>query len=308
MKWTKLKVHVNPMAVEAVADSVLNLGIEGIEIEDNVLSQEDREAMFVNYVDEAIVPLEEHRVVAYLDETMDVGTIQKQISRELERISEFLSVGSGHFTIEVMPDEDYENKWKEFYQPFRVGHKMIVTPIWETPEAGPEDIVIRIDPGMAFGSGTHETTSLCVEYLQNIDLTDKKVLDVGCGSGILGIVAAKLGASSVLGIDIDEKAVTIAGENVISNDVQQQMTVVHGDLLEQVTSPVQVVVANILAEVIMLITVDVKKILTKGGYYIASGILATKADEVQNHMINHGFDVVEVKRQGEWSAILARLN
>lgn len=308
MKWTKLKVHVNPMAVEAVSHSVLNLGIEGIEIEDNYLSEEDRQAMGANFVDVSIIPLEEYRVVAYLDESKDVQVVQKQIKAELKRISDFLPIGSVFFSTEDMPDEDYENKWKEFYQPFRIGQNMIVTPIWEEPEAKENDVIIKIDPGMAFGSGTHETTSLGVEFLQEVDVTDKSVVDIGCGSGILGIIAAKLGARKVVGIDIDENAVTIAAENVMSNDVQTVMTVIHGDLLEQVSEPVQVVVANIIAEVIMFITADVKKILTEEGIFISSGILSTKAEEVKAHLVVNGFDVLEVKTQGEWSAILAKVN
>lgn len=308
MKWTKLKVHVNPMAVEAVSDSILGLGIEGIEVEDNFLSEGDKEAMFVHSVDSTIIPFDEVRIVVYLDESMDLQGIQKQIADELVRISEFLPTGSGRFLVEEMPDEDYEHKWKEFYQPFRVGENMIVTPIWEEPEVGKNDIVIKIDPGLAFGSGTHETTSLCVEYLQAIDVRHKKVIDVGCGSGILGIIAVKLGAEQVIGIDIDENAIAIAVENVVSNDVQHKMSIVQGNLLEEVDGPVQVVVANILSDVIMLITNDVKKMLTEDGVFISSGILATRADEVKTHLINCGFDVMEVKTQGEWSAILAKVN
>ncbi len=280
MKWTKLKVHVNPMAVEAVSDSILGLGLEGLEIEDNFLSEGDKEAMFVHSVDASIIPFDEVRVVVYLDESMDVQAIQKQIADELVRISDFLPTGSGRFLIEEMPDEDYEHKWKEFYQPFRVGENMIVTPIWEEPEVGKNDIVIKIDPGLAFGSGTHETTSLCVEYLQAIDVTHKKVVDVGCGSGILGIIAVKLGADQVIGIDIDENAIAIAVENVVSNDVQHKMSIIQGNLLEEVDEPVQVVVANILAGPLIELAESIAAHV-KGGCVLAlSGILSEQVEEV----------------------------
>lgn len=305
MKWTKLKVHINPMAVEAMSDSLLGLGIEGIEIEDNFLSDGDRRAMFIDYTDEHLVPLDEYRIVAYLDESMDIEEMKTRISLEVQRLREFLEVGSGIFSIEEMPEEDYENKWKEFYQPFKVGDHMIITPIWETPESEEGDTVVRIDPGMAFGSGTHETTSLCVEFLLEQSLSDKKVVDVGCGSGILGIVAAKLGASDVLGIDIDENAVTIAAENVLSNDVASVMSVAHGDLLDQVQCKVDVIVANILADVIIHLTPTVKAVLLKGGTFISSGILVSRIPDVTEALEANGYRIEEVREKGEWAAIQA---
>ena len=306
MKWTKLKIHVNPMAVEALSDSLLGLGVEGIEIEDNFLSEQDRKSMFIDYTDEDLIPLEEYRVVAYLDETMDINSLKESVRAELSRIGQFLEIGSGAFSVEEMPDEDYENKWKDYYQPFKVGEHMVITPIWEEPEISADDVLIRIDPGMAFGSGTHETTSLCVEFLQENEVKGKKVLDVGCGSGILGIVASKLDAESVLAIDIDENAVTIAEQNAVSNNVQSVMSVTHGDLLDMVEAPVQIVVANILADVIMAIAEDVKQVLTDEGLFISSGILVTRADEVEAVLKDNGFQVLEVRKRGEWSAILAK--
>lgn len=305
MKWTKLKVQVNPEAVEAVADMILGLGLEGIEIEDNILSESDKDAMFVNYVHASIVPLKEHRVVAYLDETMNVANYQETIHGELKRISEFINIGSGEITIEVMPEEDYENKWKEHYKSFRVGKNMVITPIWETPEVTEDDVVIRIDPGLAFGSGTHETTALSIELLLKLDLSNKKIIDVGCGSGILGIAAIKLGARDVTGVDNDENAVTIAKENLVSNDVQNVMHIQSGNLLDNIDHQAHVVVANILADVIMLITPEVKKVLVRSGHFIASGILTTRVDEVVGQLKDNGFDVVEIIDKGEWSAILS---
>jgi len=307
MQWTKLKVHIKPEAVDAVSDAILGLGIEGIEIEDNYLSDADRKAMYVDYTEDALMPYEEYRVVAYLDESQDVATMQSLIEAEVKRISNFIEVGSGRFTVEVMPDEDYENKWKEFYQPFRVGSNIIVTPVWEEAEAKDGDVVIKIDPGMAFGSGTHETTSMCVEFLQEIDVKGKNIVDVGCGSGILGIVAAKLGASKVLAIDIDENAVIAAKENVKINEVAQVVEVTYGDLLKKVSDKVQIVVANILADVIMAISPDVKQIMGKEGLFISSGILATRAEEVVKVLEDNDYSVIEVRTQGEWSAILAKI-
>lgn len=305
MKWTKLIVNVQEVAVEAVANLILEIGIEGIEIDDGILTDVDKAAMYVGYMDESIQPLDEHRVIAYLDETQDVAAVQSFVEKGLEGIRAFLDVGTGHIAVEVMPDEDYENKWKEYYHSFRVGNNLIVTPIWEEVDSVETDIVIKIDPGMAFGSGTHETTSLCIEALQGIDLIGKSVVDVGCGSGILGIAAAKLGSSDVIGIDIDENAVKIAVENVNSNNVGSVMSVLHGDLLEQIEGNKDVIVANILADVIILIASDVKSLLTDDGIFIASGIIHDKVDETKRSLLNAGFNEVEVITKGEWAMMKA---
>ena len=308
MRWTKLKVHIKPEAVDAVSDGILGLGIEGIQIEDNFLSEEDRASMFVDYTADELIPLDEYRIVVYLDETMDVDQVNMDIENEVQRIREFMDVGSGSITVELMPDEDYENKWKEYYQPFRVGDHMVITPIWETPEVEADDVLIKINPGMAFGSGTHETTSMCVEMLQSINLSDKSVLDIGTGSGILGIVAAKLGAQQVVAVDIDPNAVTVAKENAVSNDVSEVMVVKEGDLLDQVTGRSEVVVANILADVIIGITEPVKQVITKGGIFISSGILASRAEEVKMVLEESGYEVLHVVIKGEWAAIKATIN
>ncbi len=305
MKWTKLIVEVNPMAVEALTHAVLEMGIEGIEVDDQFLSESDKEAMLAGYVDDSIQPLAEHKVIAYLDETQDVIALKANVETELERLRAFLEVGSGNISVEEMPNEDYAHKWKEFYEPFKVGSNILVTPIWIEPEVEANDILIKIDPGLAFGSGTHETTSLVIELMEKINLKDKSIIDVGCGSGILGIAAAKLGATSIIGVDIDENAVTIAKENVISNQVDHVMDIREGNLLDQIDEKADIIVANILADVILLIASDVKKALKDDGIFIASGILSTRGQEVMDLLMELGFNNLTTLEQGEWVAIQA---
>ncbi len=300
MKWTKLIISVNPVAVEALAGgAIMELGIEGVEIDDGILSDSEKEAMFVNYVDASIVPHEEHRVIIYLDEEQNVNEIRMNVEKALETIKDFLDIGSANITIEEMPDEDYENKWKEFYSSFRIGEHMLIAPIWEEVYGEADDIIIKIDPGMAFGSGTHETTSMCVEALIDLDLTSKVVADVGCGSGILGIAAAKLGASKVIGIDIDVNAVTIAKENIVTNNVDTVMSIKEGNLLDQIDDNVDIVLANIMADVIIMIADDVKKALVSGGVFIASGgIILDKIQETESKLKDAGFiDVKVIKKR-----------
>ncbi|MDF1618451.1 50S ribosomal protein L11 methyltransferase [Petrocella sp. FN5] len=307
MKWTKLKIHVLPLAVDAASNMLFDLGLEGLEIEDQYLSESDKEAMFANFVADTLVPLEECRLVVYLDENQDVDLCRTDIEKGLNNLRAFLEIGSGKIILETMPDEDYENKWKTFYKPFRVGDHMVITPIWEKPDLIEGDMVIAIDPGMAFGSGTHETTYLCIELLQECNHALGEVADIGCGSGILAIAAVRLGAKSAIGVDIDENAVKTAKENVKHNALEDRVTICKGNLLERIQSPVNTVVANILAEVIIDITKDVKKILHSSGILIASGILIEKEKEVTDALVTEGFTIVDIRKKGEWVAIKARL-
>jgi len=307
MKWTKLKIHVAPLSVDAVSNMLFDLGMEGIEIEDQYLSESDKEAMFANYVTDTLVPLEEYRVVVYLDENQDIDVCKRDIEQGLTALRAFLEIGSGKIIVETMPDEDYENKWKTFYKPFRVGDHMVITPIWEKPELMEGDMVIAIDPGMAFGSGTHETTYLCIELLQACEHDLGQVADIGCGSGILAIAAVRLGAKSAVGVDIDENAVKIARENVKHNLLEDKVTIYKGNLLDSIQTPANTVVANILAEVIIDITKDVKKILHASGIFIASGILKEKEKAVTEALTNEGFNILDIRRKGEWVAIKAGL-
>jgi len=307
MKWTKIKIHVAPLSVDAVSNMLFDLGMEGLEIEDQYLSESDKAAMFANYVADTIVPLEEYRVVIYLDENQDIEICKTDIEKGLKNLSAFLEIGSGIITVETMPEEDYENKWKTFYKPFRVGKNVVVTPIWEKPDLMDGDMVIAIDPGMAFGSGTHETTYLCIELLQACNQHLGEVADIGCGSGILAIAAVRLGAKSAIGVDIDENAVKIAKENVQHNALENQITICQGDLLENILTPVNTVVANILAEVIIDLAKDVKKILHTSGIFIASGILNEKEKAVIEALTGEGFNILDIRRKGEWVAIKASL-
>jgi len=307
MKWTKLKIHVAPLSVDAVSNMLFDMGMEGLEIEDQFLSEPDKKAMYANYVADTLVPFEEYRVVVYLDENQEIDVCRRDIEKGLKDLRTFLEIGSGLITIETMPDEDYENKWKSFYKSFRVGEHMVITPIWEKPDLMEGDMVIAIDPGMAFGTGTHETTYLCIELLQACSQDLGQVADIGCGSGILAMAAVRLGAESAIGVDIDENAVKIAKENVINNDLEDKVTICKGNLLENIQAPVNTVVANILAEVIIDIVKDVKKILHTSGIFIASGILNDKEKAVTNALSKEGFNIVEIRRKGEWVAIKASL-
>ena len=200
-------------------------------------------------------------------------------------------------------EEDWANNWKKYYKPTKIGKNIIVKPIWEEYEANGE-MIIELDPGMAFGTGTHETTRMCVEALEENVKGDTTVFDIGTGSGILAIAAAKLGAKKVIGVDLDPVAVDSAKENVSFNDLNN-IEILYGNLMDVVTGKADLVVANIIAEIIVVLAEDVKNFLVPGGLFITSGIIRERRELVETKLKEKGFKIKEVKEQGEWLCIIA---
>lgn len=197
------------------------------------------------------------------------------------------------------------DNWKKYFKPFKIGNNIIIKPSWEEYEEQTEDIIIDIDPGMAFGTGTHETTSLCIEALEEHVKKGDTVFDIGCGSGILSIVGAKLGATNLVAIDLDPACVRISKENIENNDLSDKVDVRHGDLLEVLEGKADVIVANIIAEAILSISSTVKDYLKDGGIFISSGIILDKRDSVLKSLKDNGFKIEEIKTQGEWVCIIS---
>lgn len=311
MEWTTINLFIHPEAVDIVSAFLFDLGVLGVEILDYQLTDEERTQLFVDYMDEQPEIKEETEIRFYISKEDQLDVKIEQLKEELSRMSVLMAVGSCHMTFGTTKEEDWANNWKQYYKPFKVGKNIWVKPIWEPLMAlAPRDQVIEIDPGMAFGSGTHETTFMCIEliekYLTEVDGL-KRVVDVGCGSGILGLAAAKLGADKVTCIDLDPNAVKVAKENVAHNQLSEVITVSQGDLIVEVKEPCDVLVANIMAEVVIFLTGDVSKVLKPQGIYITSGIILKKIDAVQEALLKNNFDVIEIQRKGEWAAIVARL-
>ena len=219
-----------------------------------------------------------------------------------------IDIGQGRVYTESVKEEDWANNWKQYYKPTRIGDNIVIKPEWEDYEAGENDLVIRMDPGMAFGTGSHETTSMCIVNLEKYVNKDSTVFDIGCGSGILGIVAAKLGAKDVVGIDIDAVAVKVAKENISKNGVDKVMVAMEGNLADDMDKDkkADIVVANIIADIIVILAKDVKSFLKEGGIFISSGIILAKIDEVVASLEENGFEIVSVEKKGEWACVIAR--
>ena len=212
--------------------------------------------------------------------------------------------GLGDINCTEIQDEDWSTTWKEYFHPIKVGDLIVIKPSWEEYNASPDDIIIELDPGMAFGTGTHHTTSMCIRLLEEIIKGGQEVFDVGTGSGVLAITAAKLGAMKVTAVDFDPVAVRVAKENIEANHVSDIITTGQSDLLKNVDGKADVIIANIIADIIIRLLDDIPNRLKLGGTMIASGIIADRLSDVTKAVIDHGLTVDRVIEEGGWVAMV----
>lgn len=316
MKWTKFTLKTTTEAVDLISCMMDEIGIEGIEIEDNVpLSDADTKGMFIDILPELPPDDGTAKVSFYLEDLSELERILREIEEGLDDLSQFVDVGERTIEVSETEDKDWINNWKQYFKPFTVDD-ILIKPTWETvPEEHKDKLLIQIDPGTAFGTGMHETTQLCIRQLRKYVTPDSKVLDVGTGSGILGIAALKLGAQEVFGTDLDENAIVAVGENLESNDIPaEQFTVVQGNIIDEQAVQEQagmgcydIAVANILAPVIILLQGEICRHLKHGGMFITSGIINTKEQDVKDAMMaNEELEIVETTYQKDWVSITAR--
>lgn len=318
MNYHQITVHTVTEAVEAISYAFMELGAGGVEIFDpkDILEQEKTPESW-DYIDEDLLKdLSRDEVLMrcyFSTEVIKDPTALEEmvlkIREALHGISEFLPVGSGQIETSMTAEEDWMNAWKKYYQPFRLGHHIYVIPSWIEAETKPDDIVLHMDPGMAFGTGTHETTSMCMAMLEDVVHSGETVLDIGCGSGILGIVAAKVGAGKVICSDLDPNAVLVAKENVEKNQVEEIVSVYKGDLTDiPVFQDLQadVIVANIIADVIIYLAPKAKGLLKDGGLFITSGIIRERAEDVKQALTGTGYEILKQENKGSWTAFLAK--
>ncbi|MCT4543611.1 MAG: 50S ribosomal protein L11 methyltransferase [Vallitalea sp.] len=308
MKWTQCEVYIDQEAIEAVSYMLTEQGIQGIEVIDHTLSEKDMKEIIIDYVEEGILDNKKDTYIRfYLSDQENVTEKLNDINVRIEELRKYIKVGLGKIEVSSIDDEDWANNWKKYYKPFRIDNKIIIKPTWENySDVKDEDVVIEIDPGMAFGSGTHETTSMCVSLINKYLTEDDIVIDVGCGSGILGIAAAKLGAKEVVCIDLDKNAVKASKDNAETNKVNEKVKVLNGDLLKLIDINGNIVVANIMADIIINLTSEVRKYLVSDGLFISSGIILDKVKDVEDALISSGFEILEIRYMGEWSAIVAK--
>ncbi len=326
MKWIKFKIKTITEAEDVIISSLYDIGLEGAQIEDKIpLTALEKEQMFVDILPEA----EENDGIAYLSffaeeqedgglllngERTDRETVLEQVNGELEELRRFMDIGEGSITIEETEDIDWINNWKQYFHQFYIDD-LLVIPSWE--KVRPEDAerkILHIDPGTAFGTGMHETTQLCIRQIKKYLTPQAAVLDVGTGSGILGILALMYGAKRVVGTDLDTCAVGAVAENLGANGISlEKFNMITGNIITE--KDIQdmvgyrcydIVVANILADVLVNLTPVIVNQLKPGGVYITSGIIDDKEETVRKAVEEAGLEILEVTYQGEWVSVTAR--
>ncbi|MDB6470907.1 50S ribosomal protein L11 methyltransferase [Blautia wexlerae] len=315
MKWNRFTVKTKTEAEDIVISTLAEVGIEGVEIQDKQpLTEEDKAQMFVDIMPEGPADDGVAYLNFYLEEDADKEAILKDVREALDDLKNFMDIGEATIEESQTEDKDWINNWKQYFHQFYVDDILIV-PSWEEVKAEDKDkMILHIDPGTAFGTGMHETTQLVIRQLKKYVTPDTEMLDVGTGSGILGIVALKLGAKHVLGTDLDPCAVPAVAENKEANQiVDETFDMVIGNIIDDKAIQDQagyekydIVTANILADVLIPLTPVIVNQMKKGAYYITSGILDVKEDVVVEAVKAAGLTVVEVTHQGEWVSVTAR--
>ena len=315
MKWNRFTVKTKTEAEDIVISTLAEVGIEGVEIQDKQpLTEEDKAQMFVDIMPEGPADDGIAYLNFYLEEDADKEAILKDVREALDDLKNFMDIGEATIEESQTEDKDWINNWKQYFHQFYVDDILIV-PSWEEVKAEDKDkMILHIDPGTAFGTGMHETTQLVIRQLKKYVTPDTEMLDVGTGSGILGIVALKLGAKHVLGTDLDRCAVPTVAENKEANQiVDETFDMVIGNIIDDKAIQDQagyekydIVTANILADVLIPLTPVIVNQMKKGAYYITSGILDVKEEVVVEAVKAAGLTVVEVTHQGEWVSVTAR--
>lgn len=315
MKWKQFRLHTTVTAEDLVADKLMELGVEGVQIEDSVpMTREEKAQMFVDILPEAKQEKEEAILTFYLGEEEEKEEILKAVEEGLKELASFVDVGTGSIEESETEDVDWVNNWKEYFHQFYIDD-ILITPSWEPVKQEDQDkLIIHIDPGTAFGTGMHETTQLCIRQLRKWIRKGDTLLDIGCGSGILGMMAVKFGGEFFTGVDLDPCAITATMENMKENQVKSsQYEVLSGNLIEDPTLPgrmkyktYDVVVSNILADVLVLLTPPAVDLLKEGGVYITSGIIEGKEKIVKEAMEQAGLQVLDICEQGEWRSVIGR--
>ena len=315
MKWNRFTIKTKTEAEDVIISALADVGVEGVEIQDKQpLTETDKEQMFVDIMPEGPADDGIAYLNFYLEEDTETAPVLEKVRAVLEEVRGYMDIGEGTITESQTEDKDWINNWKEYFHQFYVDDILIV-PSWEeVKEEDKDKMILHIDPGTAFGTGVHETTQLVIRQLKKFVTKDTQMLDVGTGSGILGIVALKLGAAHVVGTDLDPCAIPAVADNKEANDIKDEtFDMLIGNIIDdkEVQDTVgyekyDIITANILADVLVPLTPVIVNQMKKGAYYITSGILDVKEEVVVKAVKDAGLQLVEVTHQGEWVSVTAR--
>ncbi|MER2109623.1 MAG: 50S ribosomal protein L11 methyltransferase [Desemzia incerta] len=310
MKWTEVSVHTSNEAIEAVSNIFIEAGSGGVAIENvqDFLSTPDDGFGEIRILENQDYVSEGSLVKAYFPETKNLMELIPEIKQRILALESYgLSIGPNTFSIEDVQEENWSSAWKKYYHPQQITRYLTVAPQWEEYEPKMDgEIVIRLDPGLAFGTGTHATTRLSLQGLETYIRGGETILDVGTGSGVLSIASSALGAGEIHAFDLDEVAVRSAKENVKMNAYAQNVSVSANDLLKGIEIPADIVVANILAEIIVPLISDAWRLLKPNGIFITSGIIEAKKELILSELETQGFTILQVLQMKDWFAIVAQ--
>lgn len=300
-KWQELTVEVLREAEEAASNILIELGSQGVAIDDSA-DYLGRVGKYGEVFPE-VKQVDTVKITAYYPEHVDIDAVEKEVAQRLSALSDFgVNSGDIHYDTQELAEQDWAENWKKYYEPTRISHDLTIVPSWTDYEAKTGEKIIRLDPGMAFGTGTHPTTKMSLFALEQVLRGGETVLDVGTGSGVLSIASSLLGAKSIYAYDLDEVAVRVAQENIDLNAGTENIHVATGNLLQGVDIQADVIVANILADILINMTEDAYRLVKDEGYLIMSGIISEKWEMVRESAEKAGFFLETHMIQGEWNA------
>ena len=313
MKWAEIVVHTTSVGSDIMSELLLEINATGTVIEDNADVELNRGNYGDwDYIDQSVIDQfpDEVLVKGYISDDDQLDSHVERLKSRIDGIKRLdqdgFDVGSGKVDVNIVDDQDWANEWKKYFKPFRLGKKLVIKPSWESYDAAKGDVVLEIDPGMAFGTGTHETTQLCLMMIEDNVKEGSSVIDVGCGTGILAISAALLGASNVLAIDRDPACIIASKRNIERNGVADSVTAVEGDLLKEKDCRADMIIINIIADVIIGFLEQAGRFLNDDGVIICSGIIRDRINDIHESVEKNGFKVMDERTAGEWAAMLLK--
>ena len=315
MDWIEITVKTATEGADMVAQAFYEAGVTGVVVEDPMdieLAQEEERTW--DYIDDAILAnmSEDVLVKAYISSDAsfaDKYAFIKERIGQLGQQSYGLDMGTLEINISTLNEEDWANNWKQHYKPIKVSERLVIKPSWEhLPALETDEVVLEMDPGMAFGTGTHETTTLCIDAIDRYIQKGAEVADIGCGTGVLGISAILLGAEKAIAVDVDSNAVRITAENAGRNHVENRLEAIQGNLLDPIQGQYDMIIANIIADVVIQLTETISNYLKPNGLFIASGIIRERLTDVVEAMKTAGLEVIETNTKGEWAMVVCKLN
>ncbi|MGJ9457014.1 50S ribosomal protein L11 methyltransferase [Oceanobacillus sp. CF4.6] len=312
MKWSEISIHTTNEAIEPISNILHETGASGLVIEDPLDLVKVRENVFgeIYDLDPNEYPEEGVRIKAYLPINSFLSETVEEIKQAITNLLIYdIDLGTNQVSLSEINEEEWATAWKKYYKPVKISKKITITPTWEEySPVSTDEIIIELDPGMAFGTGTHPTTVLSIQALEAYLTKEDVVIDVGCGSGVLSIAASKLGAKKVYAYDLDEIAVDSTKLNAKVNQLDQQIVVKQNNLLNNINMKADVIVSNILAEIIVRFVDDAWNNLVDGGLFITSGIIQNKKQLVKDKLLEQGFEIVAVNEMEDWISIVAKKN